>query len=333
MTELKNKRVLVTGGSGFIPSHLVRRLAGQGAEVGITVKYNSIIDNVRLADMWDDIHVIEADLRNADALKQVADFKPNVIFHTAAYNHVGDSFFNVAESLDSNAKGTANLFQAYDDFERFVYISTSEVYGFQEGVPFVETMTPNPVSPYSIGKYSGELFAQMMARDLKKPVSILRPFNTFGPYQSAKAVIPELIIKCLRGEPLESTEGIQTREFNFVTNIVDAFLKSAQCDEAIGQVINVGAGEEVAIRDLLKMIHEETGSSSELRIGALPYRPSEIWRMRADATRANEILKWSPQVNLRDGIRMTIEWFKEFVEVYYKPNQGLQKIANFKLPE
>lgn len=333
MINLREKRVLVTGGSGFIPSHLVRRMVNLGAEVAITVKYNSIIDNVRLVDVWDDILPIEADLRNADALSQVAEFKPQVVFHMAAYNHVGDSFVNVAEALDSNSKGTANLFQAYDGYERFIYISTSEVYGFQEGVPFIETMTPNPVSPYSIGKYSGELFANMMMRDLKKPVTILRPFNTFGPYQSAKAVIPEVIVKCLRGETIKSTEGIQTREFNFVTNVVDALMLAAQVDGAVGNIINVGAGEEVAIRDLLKMIHEETGSSSELQIGALPYRPSEIWRMRADATRANDILGWTPQVTLRDGIRHTIDWFKEFVDQYYTPNNGLQKLANFKSPE
>jgi nucleoside-diphosphate-sugar epimerase len=326
---IKDKRVLVTGGSGFIPSHLVRALVNIGAEVAVTTKYNSIVDNVRLVDVWDSLHVIEADIRNADALKQISVFKPQIIFHMAAYNHVGDSFTNCSEALDSNSKGTANIFQAYDDYERFIYISSSEVYGFQESVPFVETMTPNPVSPYSIGKYSGELFAHMMMRDLSKPVVILRPFNTFGPYQSAKAVIPEIIINCLKGKPINSTEGIQTREFNFVSNIVDALLISAENEKATGQVMNIGAGEEVAIKDLIKNIHDITSSSSDLNIGSIPYRPSEIWRMKADSKLSNEILGWEPKIKLSDGLKLTVEWFKKYLAVYHGETGSLSELASF----
>ena len=155
------KKVLITGAAGFIGSHLTRRLCGEGAEVAITCKYNSVMDNIRLMDLWPDIRVIEADIRNPDSLRQISEFKPEVVYHLAAYNHVGDSFLHVSESMDSNAKGTANVIEAYDGYERFIYIATSEVYGRQEQVPFAEDMCPNPISPYAVGKYSGELYCRM----------------------------------------------------------------------------------------------------------------------------------------------------------------------------
>lgn len=328
MDNTRHKKILVTGGGGFIPSHLVRRLVNEGNEVAITAKYNSVIDNIRLTDVWDEIHVIEADLRNSDALLQVAQYQPDVIYHLAAYNHVGDSFFNISEALDSNSKGSANLLRAYDKFDRFIYMSTSEVYGYQESVPFIETMTPSPISPYSIGKYSGELFADMMMNHFGLPITILRPFNTFGPYQSVKAIIPELIIRCLRGLPIRLTEGVQTREFNYVNNIVDALVLAGEKEEAIGNVINVGAGEEISIRELLIRIHELTNSSSDLQIGALPYRPTEIWRMRADNSRALSCLGWQPVVSLEDGLRHTIEWFKHYIAEFNDRNSRLHALAS-----
>ena len=137
MSSLSGKRVLVTGGSGFIGSHLTRRLVKAGAETGILTKYNSVIDNVRLADVWDDIQPIEADIRNPDSLSQIGAYKPEVVFHLAAYNHVGDSFTHVTEALDCNVRGTANVIEAYDHYDRFIYISSSEVYG-KNDVPFAE---------------------------------------------------------------------------------------------------------------------------------------------------------------------------------------------------
>lgn len=320
---LKGKKVLVTGGSGFIASHLCRRLLAEGADLYVTTKYNSLVDNVRLAACWDKVRVIEADLRNPDSLGQLRAVRPEIVYHFAAYNHVGDSFLHVSEAIDSNAKGTANLMEAWQDYERFVYISTSEVYGYQEAVPFTETMIPQPMSPYSVGKYSGELYARMKYRSAGKPVVVLRPFNAFGPYQSPRAVIPELILKCLRGEPLATTEGKQTREFNFIANLVDGFIKAALAPGAVGEVINLGSGREIPIRELVLKIHEYTASSSELRLGALPYRPGEIWRMCADNAKAARLLDWTPAVSFEEGLKRTVAWFRDFVQVMYNPDSPL----------
>lgn len=327
MGSLVGKRVLVTGGAGFIGSHLTRRLVGLGAEVAVLTKYNSIVDNVRIADLWDRVRVIEADLRNLDSLLAIRDFQPQVVFHLAAYNHVGDSFTHVQEAMEVNGKGTANLFQALGEYERFVYISTSEVYGSQDRVPFVETMVPRPVSPYSVGKYAGELYARMLMEEMGKPIAIIRPFNAFGPYQSVRAVIAEMILTCLDGKPIYATEGIQTREFNFVENLVDGMLLAGHHPKAVGQVINLGAAEEIAIRDLIQMVHRETNSSSELHIGALPNRPTEIWRMRADNDKAGALMDWKPRVHFVDGLRVTIDWFKAFREEFTTPNRGLHRLA------
>jgi len=308
---MKDKRVLVTGGSGFIGSHLVRQLLDLGARVGVTVRYGSLVKNVRLSEHWNCIDVIEADLRNRGALQAVTKFDPEVVFHLAAYQDVNRSFAQVEECFDVNAKGTANLFDACTAAGKFVYIATSEVYGSQATVPFVETMRPNPGSPYAVTKYAAELYCRMKQRIAPDRVVILRPFNAFGPYQSTKAIIPELILKCLRDEAIEITAGEQTREFNFVTNLTEGMIQAAEHPEPIDGPMNLAGGEEIAIRDLVVRIAELTESRSSLKVGALPYRPNEIWRMCGDATRARQLLGWTPRVGVEEGLRLTIHWFRD----------------------
>ena len=323
---MNKKRILVTGGAGFIGSNLTRRLVSLGAEVDVIVKYKSIIDCVRLSSIWQQVGVIEADLRNIDSLRQLKSRRYDVIFHLSAYNHVGDSFLHVNEALLSNAVATANLMEFAPEYGRFVYTSSSEVYGFQESVPFQESFMSNPISPYAIGKYAGELYARMKGLQTKRPIVCVRPFNTFGPYQSERAVIPELIIKCLRGAVVETTEGKQTREFNYVDNIVDGFLAVADIDTAPDKVINIGMGQEIAICDLVRKIHELTDSKSELRIGALPDRDTEIWRMCAGNTRAREMLGWQPAVSFDEGLKRTIDWFRRYVKVFYDASSPLNNL-------
>jgi nucleoside-diphosphate-sugar epimerase len=309
------KKVLVTGGSGFIGSHLVHRLLKENAEVAVTVRYGNVVKNERLRGVYNQIHVIEADLRNRGALDQIRDFNPDIVFHLAAYNHVGESFTQVEECFDVNAKGSANILDTCRKVEKFIYISTSEVYGEQTSVPFVETMTPNPISPYAITKYAGEMYCRLVQKIIDDPsrIVVLRPFNAFGPYQSSKAVIPELIVNCLKGNPIRTTKGEQTREFNFVGNLVDGMIRAAQHKGVIEGPINLAKGEEIAIRDLVQLIAKLTETTSSIEIGALPYRPTEIWRMYADANRARTVLGWEPPVSLEDGLKITVDWFREYL--------------------
>jgi UDP-glucose 4-epimerase len=323
---MKNKRVLITGGAGFIGSHLTRRLAGLGAKVSVVVKYKSIIDCIRLSPIWDNLDVIEADLRNIDSLRQFEKEYYDIVFHLAAYNHVGDSFLHVNEALISNAVATANLLEFAPGFEKFVYISTSESYGLQDTVPFREDLTPFPISPYAVGKYAGELYARMKRHQTNKKIICVRPFNTFGPYQSERAVIPELIIKCLLGKRIQTTEGRQTREFNYVDNIIDALISLGKIDPAPDKVINIGSNREIMICDLVQKIHQLSESSSELRIGALQNRPTEIWRMCADNTRISHATDWKPKISFEEGLKNTIAWFRKYQNLFYNASSPLNQL-------
>ena len=316
----------MTGGSGFIASHLCHRLIKDGAKVSVLTKYNSVIDNIRLVDAWSQINVVESDLRNLDSLQQIKLLRPHIIYHFAAYNHVGDSFIHISEAIDVNSMGTVNLLSSCGDYEKFIYISSSEIYGYQKTIPFSEDMTPFPVSPYAVGKYSGELYARMQRQVFNKPVVVLRPFNAFGPYQSPRAIIAELIIKCLKGEDIITTEGIQTRDFNYVENLVDGFILAGQNDNVLGEVINLGSGCEISIKTLVKEIHKMTNSKSKLYIGKLPYRPTEIWRMVADNKKAKKILKWKPAIDFKEGLLSTIKWYEKFNKIFLDAGSALYKL-------
>ena len=323
---MKNKKILVTGGAGFIGSHLCKRLVKLGCEVSVLVKYKSINDCVRLSSVWDNIEVLEADLRNIDSLRQFKGHKYDIIFHLAAYNHVGDSFMHVSEALLSNMLGTANLLEYAPAYDRFLYMSTSECYGYQETALFQEDHAPFPISPYAIGKYAGELYSLMKKKQKGGlPIVCVRAFNTFGPYQSERAVIPELIVRCLRSLPIETTQGVQTREFNYVDNIIDGLLLAVEAEPFDG-VINLGSNRAISIADLVKRIYKICQSESELRIGALPYRPTEIWNMCADNEKAMKYLKWSPKINLEDGLIKTVEWFNRYLAVFYDKNSLLNRL-------
>ncbi len=327
MESFSGKRVLVTGGSGFIGSHLTRRLVAEGARVAVLTKYHSSIDNIRIVDVWNQLEVIEADIRNQDSLQKIRRFKPDIVYHLAAYNHVGDSFVHVQEALQCNMVGTANVFEACDNFERFVYVATSEVYGHQRSVPFSEELSPFPISPYAVGKYGGEMYCRMKMHSTAQDVVVLRPFNAFGPYQSTRAIIAEIILTCLQGKEVHATQGAQTRDFNYVQNLVDGFLLAGIRNEASGQIINLGSGTEISIKDLILEIHRQTNSSSELHFGSLSDRPTEIWRMVASNDTAKDILGWSPIIDFAEGMRRTIEWYRNYVDVFEGEASGLQRLS------
>ena len=320
MTHFNKKKILITGGAGFIGSHLVKRLIESKAKVSVIVKYNSIIDCPRISKYWKQIEIIEADLRNTDSVLSFKNLKFDYIFHLAAYNHVGDSFKHVSENINSNLISTINLLNHGPKFKKFIHIGTSEMYGLQKKIPFDVQETPNPMSPYSLAKLSSESYVRLKARESKINIACIRPFNTFGPYQSEKAIIPEIIIKCLRGEEIKTTPGKQTREFNFIDNIIDGFLLITKKVNNEDTPINLGSNQPIQIKDLVKKIHFLTNSNSILKIGSIKYRPNEIWKMQANNKIITNKLKWKPQVDFNTGIKKTITWYKSFLKLYNKEN-------------
>ncbi len=304
-------KVLVTGGSGFIGSHLVKKLLGEGYEVAITTKYDSVYENIRLYNVWKKIKVIECDLRYSNTINKINDFNPKVIFHLAAYNDVKGSFSNYNDALETNIIGTSNLLENLKKYKQFIYISTSEIYGYQKSkTVFSEEMKAHPISPYSIGKYSGELYAQMHMQHMKKPIKILRPFNVFGETQSTKAVIPELIEKFLKNDVVRITKGYQTRDFNYVGNSVNFFIEAMSKDKLFNNIVNISDGLEISIRLLAEKIKKLTNSNSKLIVGGLPERKTEIKRMKASTNRMKKFIKFKKKISFDKGLLKTIDWYK-----------------------
>ena len=267
----------------------------------------------RLTDLRDGITLHEGNLTDRSAMDALVErVQPEVVWHLGAYTHVGKSWHRVDECIQANVQGTVNLLQALDGtgYRRFVYTGTSEIYG-DVGVPFREDAPVNPISPYSVSKYAGERYCRMFHQGHGWPVVMLRPFNAYGPAQSPDRVIPEIIVRGLRREPLRMTQGRQTREFNYVEDLVDGFLLAGCTPGNEGEVLNLGCGEEVSMRDLATTVLRLMGDPIEPDIGALPDRPTEIWRMFSDSTRARERLGWEPRHSLEDGLAKTIAWYTD----------------------
>ena len=318
--KFRNKKILVTGGAGFIGSHLTNRLVELKSKVSVIVKYNSIIDNQRLVNIWDKINVIEADLRNTDSVLSLKNKNYDYVFHLAAYNHVGDSFTHVNETIQSNLFSTINLIEHGPKFKKFIHMGSSEIYGLQKKIPFRVEETPNPMSPYAIGKYSSELYSILKSREMKSNLICIRPFNTFCPFQSEKAIIPEIIIKCLLGKQVVTTPGEQTREFNYVDNIIDGLLLTSIKINKFDTPINIGSNRPIKIKNLVKKIHKMTNSKSKLKIGTRKYRQNEIWKMQAENKFIIKKVKWKPQISLEQGLKHSIEWYKKFIKNNFNEN-------------
>lgn len=305
-------KILVTGGSGFIGSHLVKSLVDQGYNVAVTTKYDSVYENIRLFNIWQKITIIESDLRHSNTINKINNFGPDIVFHLAAYNDVKGSFSNYSEALESNIIGTSNLLENLKTYKQFIYVSTSEIYGHQDNKKlFIESMKAHPISPYSIGKYSGELYAQMHMHHMKKPIKILRPFNVFGESQSTKAVIPELIKKFINNKVVKITKGNQTREFNYVGNTVNFLINAMKNQGFFNEITNISDGNEISIKLLAKKIQKLTASKSQLIIGGLPERKTEIHRMKASTIKMKNFIGSKKLFTFNEGLKKTISWYKK----------------------
>ena len=316
MDDLGGARVLVTGATGFIGSHLCRRLIHDGAEVHALTSTVSSVSPVRLVDVRDRITLYGGNLNDSGAMDSVVGrADPAVVFHLGAYTHVGKSWDRIDECIQTNVHGTVNLLQALarSRYQRFVYTSTSEVYGDVE-VPFREDALVDPLSPYAVSKYAGERFCRMLHRGRAWPLVVVRPFNAYGPAQSPDRIVPEIIVKGLRGERLAMTKGHQTREFNYVEDLVDGFVRAATVPGVEGEVFNIGGGEEISMRDLARSILGLMGDPITPQFGALPNRPTEIWSMRSDVSKATSRLGLRPARPLQEGLQRTISWYRRELE-------------------
>ena len=326
MKYFKNKKILVTGGAGFIGSHLTKSLVKAKAKVSVIVKYNSIINCPRLLNVWDKIKIIESDLRNIDSVDSIKNLKFDYIFHLAAYNHVGDSFKHVTENINSNLFSTINLLDHGPRFKKFIHIGSSEIYGLQKKVPFNVNEIPIPMSPYALAKYSSELYARLKSRQSGSNLICIRPFNTFGPYQSEKAIIPEIIIKCLLGREIKTTSGEQTREFNYIDNIINGIMLVCQRVNHLDKPINLGSNNPIKIKNLVKKIYKLTKSKSVLKIGAIKHRPNEIWKMQAENKFVTKTLGWKPSVKFDEGLKNSVEWYKNFAKLYFDKQSSFKNL-------
>lgn len=319
--NLKGKKVLVTGADGFIGSHLTEHLVRLGADVRAFVYYNSFNSWGWLDEAGEDIKqsldVFAGDIRDPHGVR-TAMKDCDVVMHLAALIAIPYSYHSPDTYVDTNVKGTLNVVQAARELgtERVVHTSTSEVYGTARFVPITEAHPLQGQSPYSASKIGADQMAQSFFASFGTPVATIRPFNTYGPRQSARAVIPTIITQVASGaRALKLGAMHPTRDFNYVQDTVRGFVAVAECDAAVGQVLNVGSNYEITVGDTARLIAELMGREVEFTSDEQRLRPagSEVERLWADNTRVRELTGWTPQYpgieGLRRGLQETIAWF------------------------
>jgi dTDP-glucose 4,6-dehydratase len=307
---------LVTGAGGFIGSNLVERLVALGARTRALVRYNS-------AGSWgwlegspvkDDVQVFLGDVRDPGSLRQPFS-GVETVFHLAALIAIPYSYQAPLSYVQTNIEGTLNVLQAAADagVSLVVHTSTSEVYGTACYVPMDEHHPLRGQSPYSASKIGADKLAEAFYHSYQLPVAIIRPFNTYGPRQSARAIIPTVILQVLTQPEVRLGNLDPTRDFTYVDDMVDAFINVAEHSQAVGQVTNFGSGQETSIRQLVATVLEITGKTTPIVSEEERVRPqsSEVQRLCADNTRARQIIGWRPQYPLKEGLAKTICWVEE----------------------
>lgn len=321
--EWKGSRVAVTGAGGFIGSHLVERLVGLGAEVRALVHYNS-------RDAWghlDDLDpgvMTHVDVRSGDIAdpRCVMDFAEgsDVVFHLAALISIPYSYRAPISFVQTNVHGTLNILEAARSHgtARVVHTSTSEVYGTALYTPIDEAHAIQTQSPYSASKASADGLAAAYHRSFEIPVVTVRPFNTYGPRQSGRAVIPTIISQVLARGEVRLGSLAPRRDFTYVADTVGGFIKAAEAETAVGQVLNLGTGQGISVGDLAETIFRLVGREPRIVTEQERVRPqaSEVWDLLSDASRARDLIGWTPSVSLEEGLTRTIDWFRPHLDRY-----------------
>ena len=326
MFEWDKKKVLITGSGGFIGSHLTERLFELGAKIRAFVRYTSRADEGFIKyfsdDLRKDIDIVYGDIRELETIVKAID-GVDIVFNLAALVGIPYSYIHPQEVIEANTIGTLNILMAARDagIEKLIQTSTSEAYGTARYVPINEEHPKQPQSPYSASKIAADAIALSFYHSFNLPVAVIRPFNTYGPRQSDRAVIPSIISQALVKDRLTLGNMTPTRDFTFVTDTAEGFIKVAE-SESVGMEINIGTGKEISIEDLTKKIISLVGRDIVVEHDKERLRPahSEVERLCADNTRAREVLGWSPKVSLTEGLEKTISFIKNNPD-FYNPNK------------
>ena len=312
-----NKIVLVTGADGFIGSHLVEMLVTQGHEIIALSQYNSFnnwgwLEDVNCKSM---IEVLTGDIRDPHFCKHITK-DVDIIFHLAALIAIPYSYIAPDSYVDTNIKGTLNICQAARENGniRVIHTSTSEVYGTAQYVPIDENHPLQPQSPYSATKIAADAMAMSFFNAFELPVTIARPFNTYGPRQSARAVIPAIITQIASGmKEIKLGDVTPTRDFNYVEDTCNGFIALAESSNTIGEVVNIGSNFEISVGDNLNIIKELMNSDVEFVIDEQRIRPekSEVFRLWCDNTKIEKLTGFKPQVGIQEGLKRTIDWITQ----------------------
>jgi NAD dependent epimerase/dehydratase len=319
--DWRGRKVLVTGAGGFIGSHLAERLAVLGATTSAFVRYSSTSSRgwLERSQNAEGIEFVFGDIRDADGVRRALR-GVDTVFHLAALIGIPYSYEAPESYVATNIGGTLNVLQAAREHgvRCVVQTSTSEVYGSAQYTPIDEAHPLQGQSPYSATKIGADKLAESFHLSFGLPVVTVRPFNTFGPRQSARAIVPTLITQCLEGDRVRVGNLDPTRDLNFVANTVEGFLAAASSPAAIGQTVNLGSGREIRIGDLLTLITELVGRRVRIEVDEQRIRPvrSEVSQLLADNARARELLGWQPRVSLEQGLEQTIAWLKENRALY-----------------
>lgn len=323
---MNNKTVLITGADGFIGSHLTELLIQSGYNVRAFVYYNSFnshgwLDTLSV-ETKSKIDIFSGDIRDPNGVRE-AMIGIDIVFHLAALIAIPFSYHSPDSYIDTNVKGTLNILQAARDskVKRILITSTSEVYGTAQFVPITELHPKQPQSPYSASKIGADAIADSFYRSFDLPITIVRPFNTYGPRQSARAVIPTIISQLLNGaEEIKLGDISPTRDLLFVKDTVNGFLKIAQCNELIGHEVNIATQSEISVGDLAKQLIRIINPNAKIITDSIRIRPekSEVFRLFGSNEKLKSYTNWKQEYSLEKGLKETIEWFskKENLQQY-----------------
>jgi NAD dependent epimerase/dehydratase len=321
-----NRKVLITGADGFIGSHLTEALVHKGYDVRAFVYYNSFnsygwLDSIS-AEMKSKIDFFAGDIRDPNGVREAMK-GIDIVFHLAALIAIPFSYHSPDSYIDTNVKGTLNVIQAARDTQvsRVLVTSTSEIYGTAQFVPITELHPKQPQSPYSASKIGADAIADSFYRSFDLPLTIVRPFNTFGPRQSARAVIPTIISQLLNGaEEIKLGDITPTRDLLFVKDTVNGFLKIAECDKLIGHEVNIATQSEITVGELAQSLINQINPNAKIVSDSIRLRPekSEVFRLFGSNEKLKSFTDWKQNYSLDEGLAETVEWFskKENLQQY-----------------